>query len=450
MRKTVAEIRSDLPLLRTELPGRNARNIIERDHKTLSPSYTRSYPFVISRGQGAIVEDVDGNRFLDFNAGIAVVATGHCHPEVVKSVQEQAAKLLHMSGTDFYYENMVTLAEKLAALAPGDVERRVYFGNSGAEAVEAAMKMARYHTGRDKFIAFLGAFHGRTMGALSLTGSKSVQRKGFGPLVPGVTHIPYAYCYRCAYGKQPETCAAECARVIEDQLVKTILPAEEVAAIVVEPVQGEGGYVVPPRMFFEELERIAGKFGMLLVFDEIQSGMGRTGKMWASDHFDAVPDIMTIAKGIASGMPLSATVARADLMQWKPGAHASTFGGNPVSVAAALATVELLEKQLVDNAARIGAHILDRIRDWPRRFPNVGDVRGLGLMIGIEIVRDQQNRERAPELRDRLVGMAFERGLLLLGAGANVVRMSPPLVITRDQADFAVDTLEECLTALTQ
>jgi 4-aminobutyrate aminotransferase len=448
MSETLAEVRSDLPVLLADVPGPKARDIIARDHQTLSPSYTRSYPLVAGKGEGAIVEDVDGNRFLDFNAGIAVVATGHCHPAVVESVQRQAARLLHMSGTDFYYENMVMLGEKLAALAPGGVERRVYFGNSGAEAVEAAMKMARYHTGRDKFIAFLGAFHGRTMGALSLTASKSVQKKGFGPLVPGVTHIPYAYCYRCAYGRRPETCAVECARVIEDQLVKTILPAEEVAAIVVEPVQGEGGYVVPPRMFHDELARIAGKFGMLLVFDEIQSGMGRTGKMWAADHFGAVADIVTVAKGIASGMPLSATIARADLMQWKPGAHASTFGGNPVAVAAALTTIELLERELVDNAARVGAHIMDRMRDWPRRFPNVGDVRGLGLMIGIEMVRDQESREKAPELRDRLVTMAFERGLLLLGAGANVIRLSPPLMITRDQADFAVDTLKDCLRAL--
>lgn len=448
MSETLAEVRSDLPVLLADVPGPKARDIIARDHQTLSPSYTRSYPLVAGKGEGAIVEDVDGNRFLDFNAGIAVVATGHCHPAVVESVQRQAARLLHMSGTDFYYENMVMLGEKLAALAPGGVERRVYFGNSGAEAVEAAMKMARYHTGRDKFIAFLGAFHGRTMGALSLTASKSVQKKGFGPLVPGVTHIPYAYCYRCAYGRRPETCAVECARVIEDQLVKTILPAEEVAAIVVEPVQGEGGYVVPPRMFHDELARIAGKFGMLLVFDEIQSGMGRTGKMWAADHFGAVADIVTVAKGIASGMPLSATIARADLMQWKPGAHASTFGGNPVAVAAALTTIELLERELVANAARVGAHIMDRMRDWPRRFPNVGDVRGLGLMIGIEMVRDQESREKAPELRDRLVTMAFERGLLLLGAGANVIRLSPPLMITRDQADFAVDTLKDCLRAL--
>ena len=437
MRDTLAEVRSDLPGLQTELPGPKARAVIERDDAILSPSYTRSYPLVAANGAGAIIEDVDGNRFLDMNAGIAVVATGHCHPKVVNAIREQAARLIHMSGTDFFYENMVALAEKLAALAPGDVPRRVYYGNSGAEAVEASIKIARYHTGRDKCIAFMGAFHGRTMGALSLTGSKAVQKKGFGPLVPGVTHIPYAYCYRCAYGKQVETCNVECARVIEDQLFKTILPAEEVAAIFMEPIQGEGGYVVPPQKFIDEIQEICQRHGILLVFDEVQSGMGRTGKMWAADHFGAVPDVLAVAKGIASGMPLSATIARQDLMQWKPGAHASTFGGNPVAIEASLATIELLEQELVDNAATIGTHIMDRLRDWPAKYPMVGDVRGRGLMIGVEIVRDQQTREKAPNVRDRLVEMAFERGVLLLGAGANVVRMSPPLVVTRDQADFS-------------
>jgi 4-aminobutyrate aminotransferase len=436
-----------LPNLVTSLPGPNAAEIIRRDAAVLSPSYTRCYPLVIRRGEGAMVEDVDGNRFLDFNAGIAVVAAGHAHPQVVKAVQEQAAAFLHMSGTDFYYEGMVRLAEKLTQLVPGDVPRRVYFGNSGAEAVEAAIKMARYHTGRDKFIAFFGAFHGRTMGALSLTGSKTVQRRGFGPMLP-VQHVPYANCYRCPHGKEPDTCAVECVKVIEDQLFKTILPAEEVAAIVVEPVQGEGGYLVPPAKFHQELRRIADKYGILLVHDEVQSGMGRTGKMFASEHFGVSPDIVTIAKGIASGMPLSATVARADVMNWPPGAHASTFGGNPVSIAASLATIELLEESLIENAATIGAHMMGRMRDWPSRFRFVGDVRGLGLMIGVEIVSNRETKERAPQLRDRLESMAFERGLLILGCGPNSLRLCPPLVITRDQADFAVDTLEECLRAL--
>jgi 4-aminobutyrate aminotransferase len=441
-------IRVDLPQILTKLPGPRAQAVIARDRKVLSPSYTRDYPLVASRGEGAIVEDVDGNRFLDFNAGIAVVATGHCHPRVVQAIQDQAAQLIHMSGTDFYYENMVELGEKLASIAPGGVPRRVYFGNSGAEAIEAAMKLARYHTGRDKFIAFTGAFHGRTLGALSLTGSKVVQRKGFGPLIPGVYHVPYPDSYRRPAGVTPEDHAVACVRFIEDELFRTLVAPQEVAAIVVEPIQGEGGYIIPHPAFFVELECLANKHEILLVFDEVQSGMGRTGKMWAADHFGAVPDIFAVAKGIASGLPLSATVAREEIMDWGAGAHASTFGGNPVAVAASLATIDLLERELIANAATEGGRILDRIRDWPMRFPNVGDVRGLGLMIGIEIVHNQQTKDRAPELRNRLVSMAFERGLLILGAGRNAIRLCPPLVVTRDQGDFAVDTLEECLKRL--
>jgi 4-aminobutyrate aminotransferase len=443
-------VRLDLPHILTPLPGPRAMELIRRDAAVLSPSYTRCYPLVAARGEGAMIEDVDGNRFLDFNAGIAVASTGHCHPKVVEAIEEQSKRLIHMSGTDFYYENMVQLAEKLAAIAPGGgapdgVAHRVYFGNSGTEATEAAMKLARYHTGRDKFIAFTGAFHGRTMGALSLTGSKAVQRKGFGALVPGVTHAHFPDPYRRPDGVTPDDYAVSCVRFIEDELFRTIVPAEEVAGIVVEPIQGEGGYLVPPKAFLEELRRLADRHGILLIFDEVQCGMGRTGKMWAAEHFDVAPDIFTTAKGIASGLPLSAMISRAEVMNWGPGAHASTFGGNPVAVAAALATIELLESELIANAAQVGSHILDRLRHWPKRFQHVGDVRGLGLMIGFELVRDQHTKERAPELRDRIQEMAFERGLLVLGAGRNSIRLCPPLVITRDQADFAVDTLEECL-----
>ena len=437
-----------LPVLRTPLPGPKAKSLIERDRAVLSPSYTRSYPLVVERGEGALILDVDGNQFLDFNAGIAVVAAGHAHPHVVRAIQDQAARLIHMSGTDFYYENMVLLAEKLAALAPGGGPRRVYFGNSGTEAIECALKLARYHTGRDKFIAFLNSFHGRTLGSLALTASKSVQRARMGPFMPGVTHVPYANCYRCDYGKQRETCQVECVRVLEDRIFKTIVPAQEVAAIVLEAVQGEGGYVVPPRKFFDELAAVADRHGILLICDEVQSGMGRTGRLWASEHFQFAPDILASAKGIASGLPLCATIARAAVMNWKPGSHASTFGGNPVSIAASLATLELLEQELLDHATRIGVHMQARMADWTKRFRHVGDVRGLGLMIGIELVRDQATRERAPELRDRIIELAFERGLLLLGCGENTIRMSPPLVISRDQADFCLDTLEDLLGAL--
>ncbi len=441
-----------LPKLITSVPGPKARAIIERDDQVISPSYTRTYPLVAERGEGAIVEDPDGNRFLDFAAGIAVVATGHCHPMVVKAIQEQAAKLIHMSGTDFYYENMVRLAEKLASIAtsldPEKGPRRVYFGNSGTEAIEAAIKLARYHTGRGRFVAFVGAFHGRTMGSLALTASKSTQQKGFFPVMPGVHHMPYAYCYRCAYGKTPDSCAVECVQAIETELFRTNVPAQEVAAIFVEPIQGEGGYVVPPRKFFDELRSLADRHGILIAADEVQCGMGRTGKMFASEHFGLEPDIIALAKGIASGMPLGAMVARAELMSWKPGAHASTFGGNPVAVAASLATIELLEQELVDNAASVGAYLMDKLRDLPQRIPIVGDVRGLGLMIGIELVRDQKTKERAPDLRDKVVQMCFERGLLVLGAGPNSIRLCPPLVINQDQADFAARTIEECLASL--
>ena len=443
-------LQSDLPHLITKLPGPCAQAIIARDRQCVSPSYTRDYPLVARRGEGAIVEDVDGNRFLDMCAGIAVAATGHCHPRVVAAIQRQAAELIHMSGTDFYYEGLVQLAEKLGALMPGGAPQRVYFGNSGAEAIEAAMKLARYHTGRKQFIAFTGGFHGRTMGSLSLTASKSIQQKGFGPLVPGVHHIPYAYCYRCAYGKAPETCAVECVQVLEEQLFRTLLPADEVAAIVVEPIQGEGGYVVPPRKFFDELQQTARRHGILLIADEVQSGCGRTGRMWASEHFDLIPDIMAVAKGIASGMPLSATIARAEVMNWTPGAHASTFGGNPVSIAASLATIELLESGLVKYAANLGEYMLGRLREWPSRFQCVGDVRGRGLMIGIEFVKDQATRERAPELRNRLTRAAFEKGVLILGAGQNSIRLSPPLILSRDQADFAIGILEECIREVVQ
>jgi 4-aminobutyrate aminotransferase len=445
MSNTLEQVSAHLPHLAGPLPGPRAQALIERDSRVVSPSYTRGYPLVVERGEGCMIEDVDGNRFLDFNAGIAVVATGHCHPRIVEAIQQQAARLIHMSGTDFYYEGMIALAEKLAALAPGTVERRVSFGNSGAEAVEGALKLARYATGRDKVIAFFGGFHGRTLGALSLTARKATQRAGFGPMVPGVVHAPYPYCYRCPMGKQPETCAVECVQFIEQTLLKTIAPAEEVAAIVVEPIQGEGGYIVPPQKFFDELARLAKQHGILLVFDEVQSGMGRTGKMWAAEHFGAVPDIMAVAKGIASGMPLGATVARADVMTWPPGAHASTFGGNPVACEAALTTIALLEEELIENAARMGEYLMNRLRTWPSRFACVGDVRGLGLMIGVEFVLDQGTREKAPGVRDAVVDLAFERGLLVLGAGENTLRLCPPLVVNREQCDFAIETLEECM-----
>jgi 4-aminobutyrate aminotransferase len=444
---TLAEpVRTDFPHIITPLPGPRAESIIDRDSRALSPSYTRCYPLVAEKGEGAIITDVDGNRFLDFNAGIAVASTGHCHPAVVAAIQDQAARLIHMSGTDFYYENMVQLAEKLGEIAPGTEPRRVYFGNSGTEAIEASLKLARYATGRDKFIAFYGGFHGRTMGSLSLTASKSVQRKGFGSLLAGVFHAPYPNVYRS--GKSPDDSGAESLRFIEEVLFRNVVPPDEVAAVVVEPVQGEGGYLVPPPNFLPGLRELTRRHGILLICDEVQSGMGRTGKWWACEHFGIDPDIMVAAKGIASGMPLSATIARSELMNWRPGAHASTFGGNPVAIASSLATIELLEHGLIENARRVGRYMMDRMTEWPARYRQAGEVRGLGLMIGVEIVRDRESRERAPELRDRIEDMAFKRGLLVLGAGPNAIRLSPPLIISEAQADIAMDILEECFDRL--
>jgi 4-aminobutyrate aminotransferase len=436
-----------LPRISTPLPGPQAQKILALDKQFVSPSYTRDYPLVAKRGQGAIVEDVDGNCFLDFAAGIAVVSTGHCHPDVVRAIQKQAETLIHMSGTDFYYPLLAQLGEKMAQITPGTFPKRVAFGNSGAEAVEAALKIARYHTKRHRFIAFLGAFHGRTFGALSLTASKAVQRRGFGPLLSGVTHVPYANPYRCPAGHRAPECVGDCicSELIEKRLFKTAVPPEEVAAIVVEPIQGEGGYVIPPPKFLSDLRQLADKYGILLIFDEVQCGMGRTGKMWACEHFGVVPDILVTAKGVASGLPLGVTVARADLMNWGPGAHASTFGGNPVACAAALETIRLLEEKYIANAARLGEYILGRIADWPHKHRLVGQVRGRGLMIGIELVKNQETREPDPEARNKVIERAFEQGLLILGCGESTVRLMPPLVIDREQADFAVDILDRCI-----
>ncbi len=437
-----------LPHISTPLPGPEAQKILALDEQYVSPSYTRDYPLVAKRGEGAIVEDVDGNLFLDFAAGIAVVSTGHCHPDVVRVIQKQAATLIHMSGTDFYYPLLAQLAEKMAQIAPGKFPKRVAFGNSGTEAMEAALKIARYHTKRHRFIAFLGAFHGRTFGSLSLTASKAVQRRGFGPLLSGVVHVPYANPYRCPQGHRAPDCVCDCvcSDLIERQLFKTAVPPEDVAAIVVEPIQGEGGYVVPPPAFLDNLRRLADKYGILLIFDEVQCGMGRTGKMWACDHAGVAPDIIITAKGIASGLPLGVTVARADLMDWGPGAHASTFGGNPIACAAALETIRLLEEKYIANAARQGEYLMGRLVDWPHKHRLVGQVRGRGLMIGIELVKNQETREPNPEARNRVVERAFEHGLLILGCGESTIRLMPPLIIDREQADCAVEILDRCIS----
>ena len=437
------------PRLKTALPGPKASAVIAADERLISPSYTRSYPLVARRGRGVRVEDVDGNEFLDFAAGIAVVSTGHCHPEVVAAIQKQAAELIHISGTDFYNEPLTDLAEQLSAIAPMPGPHRFFYGNSGAEAIECALKLARYHTGRQHIISFLGAFHGRTMGALSLTGSKPQQKRRFAPLVPGVTHIPFPYTYRGCEGgpEEQEAFNLGCARYIEERLFKTILPPEEVAAIFIEPIQGEGGYVVAPDNFLRELRAICNRHGILLVVDEVQSGAGRTGKWWAIEHSGVQPDMVCMAKGIASGMPLGICMARAELMDWVPGSHASTFGGNPVSIAAAQATLEILRREAMGNAARVGALMLERLRGWTKTHPHVGQVRGRGLMIGIELVKDKATREPAAELRNRVETLAFERGLMILGCGESSLRLAPPLVVSEQEASVALDILEDALTA---
>jgi 4-aminobutyrate aminotransferase len=432
-------------MIRTRLPGPNARRIIEADERLISPSYTRSYPLVAKSGRGIVIEDVDGNQFFDFSAGIAVVSTGHCHPEVVAAIQRQAAELIHMSGTDFYYPQLVELAERLSEIAPMPGPHRVHYANSGAEAIEAALKLARYHTKRQGLIAFHGSFHGRTMGALSLTCSKVQQRRRFSPLVPGVIHTPFPNLYRRPAGIAADEYAVETARHIENVIFRTEMAPEECAAIFVEPIQGEGGYLPAPPAFMQELRRICDRHGILLVVDEVQAGMGRSGKWWSVEHTGVEPDMVCIAKGIASGMPLSALITRAEIMDWPPGSHASTFGGNPVAIAAALATLDVLEREGVSNAELVGRHIMQRIERWPEALPLVGDVRGRGLMIGVELVADKKTKEPAVEQRDRVVQRAFEKGVLLLGAGPNTIRIAPPLIVSREQADLALDVLEECI-----
>jgi 4-aminobutyrate aminotransferase len=434
-----------VPTILTPLPGPKAKRILNKDHKYVSPSYTRAYPAVVEKGEGVWVTDVDGNVFLDFSSGIGVVATGHCHPEVVGAIKKQSDKLLHMSGTDFYYPNQANLAEKLAEIVPGAPNKKVFFCNSGAEAVECAMKLARYHKRRTRFVAFTGAFHGRTFGALSLTASKATQRRYFGPLLNGITHVSYAYCYRCPFNLQYPACDLECVKHIDDVVLKKIVPPEEVAAIFVEPMQGEGGYIVPPPRFLPALRALCDKYGILLVDDEVQSGMGRTGKMFAIEHFNTKADIYCLAKGIASGLPLGACVSRAGIMDWEPGAHASTFAGNPVSCAAALKTIELLEKGLIENAARLGEIALARLSELKERYEFIGDVRGKGLMIGVELVGDAITKAPVRDLRNAVVLEAFKNGLLLLGAGESAIRLIPPLVVNDEEMNVGLEIFEKAL-----
>jgi len=428
--------------------GPQAKAFIDRDSDVVSPSYTRGYPFVMERGRGTEVWDVDGNRYLDFSSGVAVTSTGHSHPAVVRAIREQAERFLHMSGTDFYYPNQIELAEELNRIAPMTVPARTFFTNSGAEAIEAAVKLAMYATERQYFIAFYGGFHGRTLGALAFTASKTVQRRCFSPTSPPVTHIPYPDPYRPVLAGPGGDEGEAVIRFLEDVVFARKICPEEVAGILVEPIQGEGGYIVPPPSFFPALRRLCDKYGILLIVDEVQSGMGRTGKWFAIEHEGIEPDIVAVAKGIASGMPLGAALAPQELMSWPSGSHASTFGGNPVSCAAALATIRLLENGMIDNAGRMGNLLRERLREMMPDHPSIGDVRGRGLMVGIEIVKDRETRERAPELRTRIVSEAFYRGLLLLGAGPNTVRFVPPLNVSSAHLDEALEVFESVLTTV--
>jgi len=437
----------DYPRMVCPPPGPKARAIIERDARTMSQNYRKDYPLVVDHAKGPVVVDADGNRYLDFAAGIAVASTGHCHPDVVAAVQRQAERLLHLCATDFYHEDVVALAEGLARRAPGPGPWRVFFANSGAEVVEAAVKLARLRTGRPKVVAFYGGFHGRTYGALSLTASKPVQRRGYAPLLPEVLHTHYAYCYRCPVNRHPDTCKVECLDLLTETMFSTTTDPSEIAAVIVEPVQGEGGYVVPHAQFLPRLREVTRRHGILLIADEVQCGMGRTGRMFASEHFGLEPDLITLAKGIASGMPLGALVAKDDVMRWESGGHGSTFGGNPVSVAAGLATLRLLEEGLIANAERVGRVLMTALRERLGGQAVIGDVRGLGLMVGVEIVRDRFRREPAPDLRERILVEAFKRGLLLLGCGRSTIRLAPPLVVDEEDAATAARILEEAVVA---
>jgi 4-aminobutyrate aminotransferase len=428
-----------------KLPGAKAQALIERDKAVISPSYPRGVPFVMDHGKGCNVWDVDGNRFLDFAAGIAVNSTGHSHPRVVKAIQEQAEKFIHIS-SDFYHEQWIALGERLNKIAPFKEDAVSFMNNSGTEAVETAIKLARYHTGRSNFIGFTGAFHGRTMGAVTFTASKVTYHRGFYPLMNGVLHAPFPNPYRPVLERLPgEDYGATVVRYIEDEILGHILPPDEVAGILVETIQGEGGYIVPPPGFFPALRELCNKHEILLIVDEVQCGMGRTGKWWAIEHFGVEPDILTTAKGIASGMPLGACVARKSVMDWPRGSHGNTFGGNPIACAAALATLDLIENEYLENAAVVGEYTLDALREIMARHPSIGDVRGIGLMIGVEFVQDRVAKTPAEALTNRVVDLAFERGLILLSCGKSIIRIAPPLCITKSEIDEGLKIFEEAV-----
>jgi 4-aminobutyrate aminotransferase len=432
------------PKISVPIPGKETQRIVAMDDKYLATG-TKGSPVAIKWGRGVRFEDVDGNLFLDFTNGM-VAGTGHCHPKVVQAIKDQAEKFLFFNGPDFYYEVQSKIAEKLCLITPGDFPKKVFLSNSGAEANEAALKLSRSSTGRKQFVAFLGAFHGRTLGALALTASKVVQRESFFPMMPGVTHLPFAYCYRCAYKMKPDTCNFWCAQILEDVYFKSILPPEEVTAVFMEPVQGEGGYVVPPAGFVQKIKKICEKYGILFVADEVQAGFGKTGEMFAIEHFGVVPDVINLGKALASGLPMGATVFKAELDFPVQGRHSNTFGGNPISAVAALATIEAIEgENLLENTRRMGEVFKQGLLDLKKEFEEIGDVRGLGLMLAIELVKDRESKTPARELRDRIIENCYKKGLLLLPCGTSAIRFTPAMVINREEVEKGLEILREAI-----
>jgi 4-aminobutyrate aminotransferase len=433
---------SSYPKIVVTPPGPKARELVKKDERLISPSYGRFYPLAVESGKGCIVKDVDGNEYIDFNSGLVCLNVGHNHPKVVAAIKNQCERFLHYSNTDFYYKEVLDLAEKLTEITPGKFAKRVYFGNSGAESVEAAVKIAKWHSRKQLFIGFISAFHGRTIGALSFTASKPAQRRYFFPLMPGVTHVPYGYCYRCPYKLTFPSCHYWCIDFIDEYVLQKYVPPEDVAAILVEPIQGEGGYVVPPPEYHQKLKKLADKYGILLIADEVQSGMGRSGKWFAIEHWGVEPDIICTSKALASGMPLGATISNAKIMDWTAGAHASTFGGNPVSCVAALAVIDVIEKEkLLENANKQGAHIMKRLEEFKEESDIVGDVRGRGLMIGMEIVEDKESKTPAPKKVNEIMTRSWKRGVNVITCGASTIRIAPPIIITRELVDSALDII---------
>ena len=434
---------SNYPKIVVTPPGPKARELVKKDEQLISPSYGRFYPLVVESGKGCIVKDVDGNEFIDFNSGLVCMNVGHNHPKVVSAIKNQCDRFLHYSNTDFYYREVIELAERLAQITPGSPDKKVYFGNSGAEAVEGAIKIAKWHSRRQLFIGFIGAFHGRTIGALSFTASKPTQKRYFFPLMPGVTHVPYPYCYRCPFKLSYPSCHYWCVDFIDEYVLQKYVPPEDTAAILVEPIQGEGGYVVPPPEYFQRLKKITDKYGMLFIVDEVQAGVGRTGKWWAIEHWGVEPDIVCSAKGLASGMPLGATIAKSKVMDWVPGSHASTFGGNPLSCVAASAVIDAIqEEKLLDNATKQGAYIMKRFGELKDKSEIIGDVRGKGLMIGVEIVENKDSKKPAPQKASEIMMRSWKRGVNVITCGASTIRIAPPLIITRELVDSALNILE--------